>query len=99
MHDAKMIQKLKRYEHDFFVDDVFRNCDETQVMMKKDVYNIIVMAEAWKKNHNPSYVDSFHKILDPLNRIDKLLLHEEENQICTTYSLRERESCLLKGVG
>lgn len=61
----------------FFVDDVIRNYDETQEMMRMATQNRIVMVEAWRKIHDPSYIDAFHEILDLMDRVEQLLLHEE----------------------
>lgn len=76
--DAKISQKLKGCEHKFDVDDVVRNCEDSQMIMRGNKYNRIVMAKAWRLKTNPSYVEDFYEIQDPMERVEQLLLHEEE---------------------
>lgn len=35
------------------------------------------MAEVWR-SHNPSYIEAFYEIHDPLERVEQLISHEDE---------------------
>lgn len=64
----KLSQSLSRYEHQFSMDDVIRNCDEATTTQKMEKYNKVMLVEAWMKENNPSYIKAFNCVQDPLER-------------------------------
>lgn len=47
-------------------------------MMRMETYNKIPMEEAWMKDPNPLYIGSFIEIVNTMDRVEKILLNEEE---------------------
>lgn len=62
INKEKLSQPLSGYEHQFSVDDVVRNGDETITSQRMAKWNKVMLVEAWKRENKYSYTRAFDHV-------------------------------------